>query len=213
MNRALPGPMIDLVRDGVPDRDLRVSGGHAVRRALLRTATSACQRGWAYSEWVALVDSRASNLGTQTRLDHRRVERPRRAVERAYRTVWEEAARWVAEAPPPFTKADALNRVEDIARTAATADLDVNERRVMTYALDVARSIGTDRPALPRRGVAEGTGLSEKSTRCAIERLIDAGWLVLEERGIPSPRGGRASLYRLNTPQPLAAVIPLQRAS
>jgi len=46
---ALPGRIIDLIRDGAPQNDLQQRGDKAVRHALVRTAMSAQNRAWTYA--------------------------------------------------------------------------------------------------------------------------------------------------------------------
>lgn len=202
MNRALPGAIIDLIRDGVPERELRRRGTEsAVRRALIRTAASAYQRGWTRAEWTDEVDRLANLLSRQVRLAPNGTEHTRRYVEHAYRSAWDVAARWISEdAAPAFDRASALARVEGIAQAADGADLSDRDRAVLTYALDHGRSVGTDRPAMALRAVAERTGLGVKAVRLALASLVQRGWLRLEVRGRADPRAGRASLYRLTVP-------------
>jgi hypothetical protein len=65
--RALPGPMINLIRDGVSRSKLRAGGDRAVFNALVSTATSAQQRGHTYAEWAALISQVNSALGLGNR--------------------------------------------------------------------------------------------------------------------------------------------------
>lgn len=210
MNRALPGPVIDLIRDGVPELEVKRRGAdRAIRAALIRTAASAHQRGWTRVEWTDLVDQRANLLSRQVHVQANGTEYTARHVERAYRTAWEEAARWVTEdAAPAFDRASALARVEDLTAAAATADMSARDRAVLDYAHLFALSVGTDRPALPRHAVVAHTGLGEKAVRLALASLVQLGWLHLE---VPGRRGTvlrRASLYRLTLPP--GAAIPAE---
>jgi hypothetical protein len=58
--RALPGYMIDLIRDGVRWSKLRAGGDRAVFTALVRTAASAQQRGHTYPQWAELISRSAA---------------------------------------------------------------------------------------------------------------------------------------------------------
>ena len=203
MNRALRGPIIDLIRDGVPATELRRRGSGAVYSALCRTAASSAQRGWDCWEWEELILGPASKLGHQVRL--RDAVRPRKAaaIQKMLDSAWDSATRWVSEQPPPFTvvemaaragcRADALLRlVEDPATDLLNAD-----RRVLAYACEQARERGMDRVALPWRAVVETTGLGERSVKNSLKRLVAGSFLTLEDRGRPGTKKPRAALYRL----------------
>lgn len=200
-DRALPARMIDLVRDGVRPADLRESGERAVYNALVRTAASAQQRGWTYSEWAALLSEVRSTLGRQVRV-RRDKERTRLAVEKTLRGAWDAAATWLADAPAAFTRDDALAHVETVRRWIEDADADLTdaERQVLAAACDIAAQHGTTRPALPRRALVDATGLGERTVRTTLARLHDRRVLVLEVPGRSGAAGStrrRAGLYRL----------------
>lgn len=203
MRRALPGTVIDQIRDGATEQTLRQRGDAAVWDHLVSTAASAMQRDWPYWEWAALVTHPASLLGVQAA---RRYDmwpphaRPPENRERRLEQAWTAAQEWVTAAAAPTARTNVLQRVTAIAEAAAAADLDPGERAVLDHALVLAARIGTDRPALPRRRVAEATGLGVKAVRCAVSRLVALGWLQLDVPGSPGPRSRRANLYRLRLP-------------
>ncbi len=93
LDRALPGPIVDLVRDGVPGSDLRERGGRTVYSALCRTAASACQRGWDAWEWEALILEPASTPGWQVELRDGIKPRTKQAVRKTLDSAWESANR------------------------------------------------------------------------------------------------------------------------
>jgi len=198
--RALPGPIIDLIRDGVPQAGLNDGADRAVWRALRSTAMSATQRGWTEPEWIGLLADEASRLGRQSRLRHGRKQRPPADHRRQLHTAWTSAAKRITTDPALTTReiTDTITAVE-----LFTADPDVDlptaERDVLAVACQLARRYGTTRPALPRRAVQEATGLPERTVRTALARLEEYGLLELAVRGRAGASAGRrrANLYRL----------------
>src|SRR5207248_898633 len=69
LHRALPTKYQDLMRNGVPRRDM-VEGASdvIVFKALVSIAASACQRGWTFAEWSGEVLHPSSALCQQYRL-------------------------------------------------------------------------------------------------------------------------------------------------
>jgi hypothetical protein len=120
--RALPGPMIDLIRDGVRWAALRAGGDRAVFTALVRTAGSAHQRGHTYPEWAQLIGQVNSVLGRQARRTSRGKERSRATYERTLQRAWDTAGDWLTTAPPPLTRADIAAQIAAV--DAWTADPD-----------------------------------------------------------------------------------------
>ena len=203
LDRALPGPKIDKIRDGVPGAGLCEGGGKAVWSALLSTAASAYQRGWDCWEWQELVLSPSSALGRQVQLRDGRKPQSKMAVQKILDSAWDKATAWTSEQPPPHTRkemaqdararADALLLVaQDPAWPLLAAD-----RRVLAYACELAKTRGINRVALPWRGVVEGTGVGERSVKNALRRLVRLNLLWLEERGKPGTYRARAALYAL----------------
>ncbi len=203
LDRALPGRMVDLIRDGVPPQALRQRGGKAVFSALFRTAASASQRGWDAWEWQELVMHPASILGLQVQLRDGFKPRSPKDVQKLLDDAWDKATAWVNEQPPAFTKrqmaaeielktASLMGKAEDPGFPLADAD-----RRVLAYACDQAKARGTDTVALPWRAVVEGTCLGERSAKNALQQLHDKGLLTRVEAGRSGTKNPRAALYRL----------------
>ena len=206
MNRALPSTVIDLIRDGADEQDLRARGDRAVWSALVRTASSARQRGWSRVEWADLVTAKRSRLGYQASLKGSK-ERTRVALEKTLRGAWDAAGKWLETTPAPITRGDIEAKARNLRDYAAdaTTDLRDNDRAILCFAADEALRRGTDRPTLPLRAIAEATGLSVKAIRLALPRLDTSGLLRLEVRGTPggpNTKERRASAYRLgNAPE------------
>ncbi|WP_345037397.1 hypothetical protein [Georgenia daeguensis] len=205
---ALPGRMVDLIRDGVPPADLRAKGDRAVWAALVKTAASSQQRGHTYAEWAAIVTDAKSALGRQAsiRAGRDKVKSPA-AREKTLRSAWDAAARWLKDAPASFTRETVLAHVAAVRGWAgdADADLDDHERMVLIAACDVAERNGTTRPAMPRRAVSEATGLGERTVRTTLAALDDRGILRLEVPGRGGAEGKRrAGLYQLPTADVMA---------
>jgi hypothetical protein len=208
---ALPGAIIDLIRDGVHPANLNTGGDRAVFGALVRTAGSAQQRGWPYTDWAAVVTDRRSHLGTQAHLRRGRAERTRADYERQLRQAWDHAEKWLTHAPPALTHADIRTVIEKMRAIAEELDMLTADRAVLQFACDQADRYHTTRPALPRRAVMQETGLGERTVRNSLERLDRPrlGLLLLEIRGSPggpSTVNRRAHCYRLN---PAGAHIPV----
>jgi hypothetical protein len=202
LDRALPGPLVDLIRDGVGGRDLRFEGDRAVWSALVRTAASAAQRGWDAWEWEELVLQPDSRLGVQAQI--RRSRRlPEARVHQTLDAAWDRATAWANEQPPPF---DGQEMADEVERKAVLAELRLQDpdnglldadRRVLLYAVAEARQRGLDRLALPWRSIKDATGLGERTVKKSLRRLDAGGHLILEKPGRPGPSSRRASLYRL----------------
>jgi hypothetical protein len=219
LDRALPGRLVDLIREGVSRADLSGPGGgdRAVYRALVSTASSAHQRGWDRWEWEELVLGPGQALGAQVRLRRGEKPRPPADVAKTMSAAWERAETRVAEMPPPMTRADAeatashlLNVVSDPA-----TPLTDGERAVLAFAAREGLRIGTDRPTLPRQALCdalrEATGLGLTALRTVLKHLDANGLLSLAVAGRPGgalTKDRRANVYRLPSPAALAAALP-----
>jgi hypothetical protein len=213
VNRALPATYIDLARDGASDIDLRARGDRAVWSALVRVATSARQRGWAYIDLADLVMSPRSNLGRQVALRGGTKEVGKAQVEKKLRAAWDAAGAFLDRAPAAITPADVEGKAKALVAYCADADNGLRDadRAILAYASDEALRRGTDRPTLPLRAIAEATGLTVKAVRLALPRLDAAGLLRLEIRGVPggpATRERRASAYRLGDVPAVAITEP-----
>ncbi len=160
MHRALPTTMIDLIRDGVPRVELRSGGSRAVYNALVRTATSARQRGWSLPDWTALLDEPQSHLGRQAMTKDRHRSRSRIATMKLYTSAWEAAGKWIANQDSPWTADDARAEVDRKVKALRdfVADPDAAltplERAVLAVAADEAERLHHDRPAITWRKFA-----------------------------------------------------------
>lgn len=210
MDRYRP-PWIDRVRDGVH------GGEKAVWLALLSVAASAIQAGLTYPDWVALLGETRSNLGRQARLRDGGREHTDRSYHRLLQRAWDRETRWLAAAPPPFTKADIIKVIAAVEQVATDpgSTLANDDRAVLAHACQVARRNGTTRPALPRRGVQEATGLTPRKAEAAVARLGATGLLTLAVRGTPGIDGTRrrANLYRLAEEAAVHAYLTPQAGS
>jgi len=147
LNRALPGPMIDLVRDGVHPAKLREEGPRAVWHALVRTAASATQRGWDRWEWQELLKEPGSGLGRQAATRDGRRPRTAQAIAKMLDEAWDKGTVWVSEQPPMWTRAQAVEqatrRADLVAELAAdsAAPLTPSQRAVLAHAAARAREL------------------------------------------------------------------------
>ena len=193
--RALPGPIIDRIRDGVPAAELRRAGTGAVWKALVSTAASAQQRGWTQPDWTALLDEPQSRLGAQAKVE-RHKPLPARRYHRTLANAWAAADRWLTERPT-WTRDDILTRIENLRATIADLPLADDDRLIMHAAITIAAKNGTTRPALPWRTLAAETGLTQHRVRTGLARLGELRLLVLERRGYGGAVRRRANLYQL----------------
>lgn len=189
--RSLPGPTIDLIRDGV-----RPATRRNVQQALFATAFTAQTRGWGVVEWEALVLEGRNQLAWQTRnpVDGRR-SLTDADVQKRLASAWDKA--WERRSEhPAWTEQETIDEVDRRAAhvegiAADNPDLRDSDRAVLGLVVALARERSSTRVTLARRRIVEATGLGERTTRNAVQRLLDAGLLVLVEKG--KPRGARAT--------------------
>ncbi len=204
LDRALPGPMIDLIRDGVPAQQLKASGGRAVYKSLWRTAASACQRGLDQWEWEEYVLQPQSELGRQLRLRDGRSQVPEDRVRKTLDRVWDQATAWTSEQEPPATRQELLLRARPSLTAARRkledpdASLTAPDRRVLGFACSEIERRGLERVTLPWRAVRDATGLGERTVKNSLQRLVSSRHLLVAVAG-RSGQGPsrRATVYRL----------------
>lgn len=178
LDRALPGPMVDLIRDGVAAQELRAEGGRAVYRALRRTAVSACQRGWDQWEWEELVFQPQSHLGRQIKLRDGRTPLTPSRVRKTLDQAWDQATAWVSEQEPPATRQELLLRSRPALVAARSkledphAPLTPPDRLVLDYACSEIERRRLERVTLPWRAVCQETGLGERTVKNSLGDLL-----------------------------------------
>lgn len=203
--RALPGKMIDLIRDGVPDSDLKKPGRAAVWSALIKTAMSAQYRGWDQVEWEQLILEPRSYLGYQARCKGKDRTLPAMQVAKQFDNAWERAwelrtardAAWT----PAQARAEALERAELASRAVENPDVNLSraERAVLAHVIEQTRQRGFTNVALPRRAIYAATGLGSTATTNALTGLKAKGLLFLHQAGqnAKGVKYRRASIYGL----------------
>lgn len=112
----------------------------------------------------------------------------------------------------PYDREAARERARAVRDWTADAETQLPdaERAILAHAATVALHHGTDRPALPRRGILEATRLGERTIRTALDRMHRAGLLRCEVRGRPggpATRTRRASCYRLPTDEAMHSYL------
>jgi hypothetical protein len=203
LDRALPGQFLDRIRDGLSPAELRAGGARAVWKEVIRASNSAVQRGWRQWELAALLTEPRSTLGRQLVLSRPGHQLTDKQLDDQLVRAWRKAERWVAGRPPPADKVAIVRHLEAVAAALEHVELGHADRAVMAYALRVARTHGTLRPALPPLGVAAETGLGERTVRNSLRRLERRGLVEVADRGRSSgdaPRR-RAACYRLLLPK------------
>lgn len=209
-HQSLDGPLIDLIRDGLPD----ISDAHGrdydvpVWNALVRTAMSAAQRGQGFDEWLPLVMESQSHLGQQARRMGGRKDRSHREWQQHLGKAWDKAQE-VITARPTIDAEHIADRIAAV-RTAAAdgeARLEDDERAVLAAIAELAEHHGTTRPACPRREIQRIAELSERRAGAALASLIDRGVMTVARRGRAGVEGKRrATLYRLPSGEALSAL-------
>lgn len=210
MNRALPSWAIDLIRDGVPRKDLAAkSGDKALWSALYRLALSAHQRGWDAMELEAAVFDSASTLGFQLRTKDGTRPRSDKQIRSLLKKTWDRAVTWLSEQNAPTTR---RSLAEDITRRAADARVIAGnpdaplldgDRAVLTFAADEMTRRHMTKVALPWRAISAATGLKQRTVQKSLARLVDANVLVKLAAGTVAVKSevtgqlvpGRAAIY------------------
>ncbi len=196
--------MIDLIRDGVPPRQLQAAAGKAVYKAVWRTAASACQRGWDQWEWEELLFQPQSRLGQQVKLRDGRTALSAARVRATVDRVWDQATAWASEQESPATRQELLLRARPSLTAARRmledpeASLTEADRRVLAYACSEIERRGLERVTLPWRAVRDATGLREGTVKNSLRHLVSGGHLLVAVGGRSgSGAGRRATVYRL----------------
>ncbi|MGY1985449.1 replication/maintenance protein RepL [Blastococcus sp. SYSU DS0669] len=209
--RALDGPYIDLIRDGVTGLDNATGSDYdtPVFNALVKVAMSMCQRGHDFATYHLRLTESVSKLGHQARRSRGRKDRSRAETNALLSKAWTTAEGVVAERPA-LTSGGRAAFIATVRAHVADAALDVtdSQRAVLAYACDSAEAHdNTLRPVMPLRAVAEATGLSIKTVRLALAALSEADLLPRARRGRSGadPSRWKASLYRLPTSVTLRA--------
>ncbi len=204
LDRALPGPMIDLIRDGVAPQQLTAAGAKAVYKAVWRTAASACQRGWDQWEWEELLFQPQSRLGQQVKLRDGGTPLSAARVRATLDRVWDQATAWANEQEPPATRQELLLRARPNLTAARRkledpeASLTDADRRVLAFACSEIERRGLERVTLPWRAVRDATGLGERTVKNSLRRLVSSRHLLIAVVGRSgSGTGRRATIYRL----------------
>jgi hypothetical protein len=127
--------------------------------------------------------------------------------------AWERATKRTAS--PKITSEDVTGKIE-IVREWIVAGcpqprgcyaLSAEERAVLLCACDRAERLGTTKPAMPERAVANETGLGRSPVRRTLARLDRRGLLRLVERGWPTKPGSGG------TPRANAHSLPVRLAT
>lgn len=221
IDRALPGPVVDLIRDGVSPAALKAGADKAVWDALVSSAASAAARGHSEWEWLEQVMDPRHRLGQQARLKRSgRQVRTDAQVRDLTGDAWERATVWLSERPAAWTAEQVAAEAQDRALAALAVagdlenDLADSDRAVLAFAATEAQRRGLTKVTLPRLSVVKGTGVGERAVVNALERLVKRDLLERVTRG---RSGGdatkrKAATYRLRSREALAAYLyPVNR--
>ena len=201
--RNLPGPIIDRIREGVPRKVLRrarCGGDCAIWEALVATAMSAIQRGWPFSDWMALLDDPRSRLGSQAKIKGKGYAvLPIRSYLHRLESAWARATERITEHPAADYFAGVQDRIAEARAWVDEAPFIADHRVLMIDACGQAAKLGTWQPALPWRRTSERTGLNGRRIRDGYSELCEDGALTLVARGRPGKgrSSGKANIYRL----------------
>lgn len=214
--RALPGRIVDLIRDGAPDDAIR-SRGHdpAVWSALVSSAMSAANRGWTAPDFVALVLDPRSRLGAQSSLKKGKT-RGRAQTAKLVHKAWESAEQNIQRSPAWTTsglREAAHERQLQSAQRLAQEHLTRAEELVMRHVAQRLAETDSLQRAIARQDFIDGTGLGKTAVETAQRRLMSRGLLVQVEKGAPGgPKAGRRRAHVWALPdgyEPVPAESPV----
>lgn len=182
--RPLPGKWRDLLRDGQWRE--RYDTRAAAQLALLAAMGNA---GWSWPQAHAdLTDPRnAASLWFPT---HAVLAR-----------LWAKSQEFLADAPAVRSAPEARHEIGQLRALLAgevwTGRTSVTDRAVLEFVHALATARGRLVVVLACRSVGEGVGIGFKTAARALGRLVDRGWLRVEEKG----EWDRAGTYRLTSPR------------
>lgn len=187
---ALPGPIVDLMRDGC--REVRNRGD--VVRAVRTVMFSAHHHGQSWPAIQAeLTNIKRNRLAEQIATGRRGVKMSPKVVSDFLSKLWTQTTEEVA-ARPAWTADDVLEFIEYVREVLENSDVPDRDRAVMDVVLDLAGQHRTAKVAAPVHVVAEKTGLTRMTAHRALMGLCDTGdWLALARRG----NKNRSNLYRV----------------
>ncbi len=163
--------------------------------------------GWTFAEWSAQVQK--GRLGRQAARQGNRKDRNQPATMRLLWKAWDRAKTRVDQASG-YTAEDRARHIAAVRNFAADADVKLapNQRAVLATVAALADMHQHTRPACPLHALEARTGLSRKAVRYALTRLCSTGLLTMARRGEwkgEGEAGGRATTYRLPTPDAMRA--------
>lgn len=193
----LSGPMLDLLTDGVRVDDVNTLNSEVVK-AVRTIMLSAHRTGmdWRYLRSL-LTDTDKRRLARQivAGFGGRQVSPAQRNA--FLQKHWDSTAK-VAASRPAWDRDYALAFVEFARETFGLDESKMHpkKRSVITVVMDLAVELGTTRPAVPSRTVADRTGLPlPTANEWLVKARNDGDWITLAKRG--NARTGRATLYNV----------------
>lgn len=200
-----PGRAFDLIHDGVLPAKLKLSGGKAVYGALISVAMEFMQAQPPLTKdaLAEALDSPASRLGVQARLNSRKQPLSKRSYTKLLNRVWSQAAVHIRNSPA-FGPGEIESRARALAEAVAAAEWTATRSRadkpVYLHCISEVRRLGTTRPTLPVALIHEATGIPERTCAHSLHRLAREGLLRCAVPGVRTQSGktgpsGRAAIY------------------
>lgn len=187
---ALPGPIVDLMHEGVRDVKNRGDVVRAVRAVMFSAHHH--QQSWATIQ-RELTDEKRNKLAVQIATGRRGSKMNPAQVTKFLHELWDQTANEVASRPA-WTADDVLDFLEFVREVLDNSEVPDRDRAVMDVVLDLANQYRTARVAAPVHVVAEKTGLTKPTAHRALMGLCDTGdWLALARRGSKT----RSNLYNV----------------
>lgn len=201
---ALTRPLSDTITALLRDGD--TAGRYTSRsEAVMATALAAASAGWTETAWRHILAASAlSDWAAQQRRKGGGLRRRNPAdVNHRLTTTWRAAARRAQNRPPV---ADAASVRAELAALLTAADHNpatwagaagVTDRAVLAALVDVAAAACTPTPSASTRQLSEAANISPGTAAISLRRLIDRGWLQLEQ----AASGTLAAVWRLLRPE------------
>lgn len=193
-SQAFPGPIVDLISQGIPAREL--SKGKATVQiwcAIRRTAASAIARGWTYNRWLDAVADDRNVLYYQLKIGNPRKPKAReqKKIYRDLERAWASASNYLDaedsdQAREQFAaevnrRSNAVNKL--VSHHGKTLNLSYSERSVLEYVAAESRRRGWLKLTLPARVVGDAIGRSAVVAHKILRRLADLGLLTQVSKG------------------------------
>lgn len=173
---ALPGRIIDLIRDGAPRGE---RSGAAASIAL-----SMVGHGWSYADFASYLMDETNGISDWTYWRRRGSRRSIHDVHARLRTTWDNAVRREQESPSVHDSTDVRHLITEMIVMASSWSFPSRTRLTDSLVLralhDKAMTRGRLSVPMSLREMVEVTGIPLKTCSRGVSRLIEQGWLSID---------------------------------